>query len=95
MMFGQYIRDSKDRMWIGTNGGGLNLLADEEEGKFIKWLADENQPNSISGNSIYCIIESKTGKHNTNANQTILWIGTNKGLNKFVINNSTKTSENI
>jgi signal transduction histidine kinase/ligand-binding sensor domain-containing protein/DNA-binding response OmpR family regulator len=86
-------QDSKNRMWIGTNGGGLNLIIDEENGKFRKWLADENQPNSISGNSIYSIIESKTGKHNTKVNQTILWIGTNKGLNKFVISNSKKTSE--
>jgi signal transduction histidine kinase/CheY-like chemotaxis protein len=86
-------RDSKNRMWIGTNGGGLNLIIDEENKKFRKWLADENQPNSISGNSIYSIIESKTGKHITNANQTILWIGTNKGLNKFVIDNPTNCSE--
>jgi len=86
-------RDSKDRMWIGTNGGGLNLLVDEANSEFIKWLADENQPNSISGNSIYSIIESKTGKHNTKSNQTILWIGTNKGLNKFVISNSANASE--
>ncbi|RPI64895.1 MAG: hybrid sensor histidine kinase/response regulator [Ignavibacteriales bacterium] len=85
--------DSENRIWVGTNGGGLNLLVDEANSEFVKWLADENQPNSISGNSIYSIIESKTGKHNTKSNQTILWIGTNKGLNKFVINNSANASE--
>ena len=77
--------DSKNRLWVGTNGGGLNLLVDEANSVFIKWLADENQPNSISGNSIYSIIESNTRKHNTDAAQTILWIGTSKGLNKFVL----------
>lgn len=86
-------QDSKKRMWIGTNGGGLNLLVHEANSEFIKWLADENQPNSISGNSIYSIIESKAGKNKTKSNQTILWIGTNKGLNKFVINNSANVSE--
>ena len=51
--------DSKNRLWVGTNGGGLNLFIDEDEGKFIKWLTDDNQLNSISGNSIYAIVESK------------------------------------
>ena len=83
-------RDSKNRLWIGTNGGGLNLLINEEEGKFIRWQADETQKNSISGNTIYSIIESQ---YAIVPDKTILWIGTNKGLNKFVVNNYTTPYE--
>jgi len=85
-------RDSKNRMWIGTNGGGLNLLIDENDGKFLRWQADENQPNSISSNTIYSIIESK---YAIVPEKTILWIGTNKGLNKFVVNNYTNSYEKL
>jgi len=78
-------QDSKNRIWIGTNGGGLNLLVNEEKGEFIKWLDDESRQNSLSGNSVYSIIESKKNKNTDERNSTVLWIGTNKGLNKFVI----------
>ncbi|MBK7631237.1 MAG: hypothetical protein IPJ23_11155 [Ignavibacteriales bacterium] len=85
--------DSKNRMWVGTNGGGLNLFIDEGEGKFIRWLADDNQLNSISGNSIYAIVESKNNGQTTDPSKIILWVGTNEGLNKLLVTNSIKQNK--
>ena len=87
--------DSKNRLWVGTNGGGLNLFIDEDEGKFIKWLTDDNQLNSISGNSIYAIVESKNNSQVSDPNKTILWVGTNEGLNKLLITNSIKQNKKV
>ena len=72
-------------MWIGTNGGGLNLFVESEEGKFLRWISDTNEPNRISSNSINAILESSKNSLN---NKTVLWLGTMQGLNKIVINNS-------
>lgn len=89
-------QDSKNRLWIGTNGGGLNLFEDSNGEKFYRLSADKNNPDGLSSNSIYSIIESKNKipKNNT----TTLWVGTNNGLNKLVISNSNDKSlspENI
>ncbi|HSW54275.1 MAG TPA: two-component regulator propeller domain-containing protein [Ignavibacteriaceae bacterium] len=78
-------QDSKKRLWIGTNGGGLNLFVQSEEGKFLRWLSDTNEPNSLSSNSINAIIESSA---NANKDKTVLWLGTMRGLNKIVINST-------
>ncbi|MDZ7622930.1 MAG: hypothetical protein U5J96_00560 [Ignavibacteriaceae bacterium] len=43
-------------MWIGTDGGGLNLFIDQDGGKFLRWMAEDS--GSISSNSIYSICES-------------------------------------
>lgn len=85
--------DSKNRMWVGTNGGGLNLFINEGEGKFIRWLADDNQLNSISGNSIYAFVESINIRQKLDPNKTILWVGTNEGLNKLLITNSNNQND--
>jgi signal transduction histidine kinase/DNA-binding response OmpR family regulator/streptogramin lyase len=79
-------QDKKGRMWIGTDGGGLNLFIDEDSAKFFRWKVDKKQ--SICSNSIYSICESFYLK-DVKENSTILWLGTNNGLNKFVVNNST------
>jgi len=87
-------QDSKNRIWIGTNGGGLNLayqqagLFDEQNvDGFFRLSNDQKNNNGLSSNSIYSIAESKQ-KTNSNINATTLWVGTNKGLNKLVINNN-------
>lgn len=79
-------QDRKGRMWIGTNGGGLNLFVEGDKVKFLNWAADKN---GLSSNSINAIIES-TNKKYTSDDKTILWIATDNGLNKFIINNSGK-----
>lgn len=86
--------DRKGRYWIGTNGGGLNLY-DANNNKFYNWTADENNHNTLSGNNIYSICESSHStvkiKNNYSIEQknTVLWIGTNNGLNRFEIDERT------
>ncbi|GAA4236696.1 two-component regulator propeller domain-containing protein [Postechiella marina] len=71
--------DSKGNIWIGTLRGGLNLFIPAKKGRkdqFISYQHEENNPNSISNNSIFSIHEDKEGN---------LWIGTfGGGLNKMI-----------
>lgn len=78
-------QDSKGRIWIGTNGGGLNLYDDLSDDKFYCVIADRKNKNGLNSNNIYSICESR---YNENKNETVLWIGTNDGLNRAVIENS-------
>jgi signal transduction histidine kinase/sugar lactone lactonase YvrE len=78
-------QDRKGRTWIGTNGGGLNLFDKEKQNKFYKWKANSSIKQSLSSNNIYTICESIT--RNSLDDQTILWIGSANGLNKFKIKN--------
>ncbi len=88
-------QDNKGRMWIGTNGGGLNLaypqaglLDEKDSGHFYRWLYEENDPGSLSSNTIYSICELSKKDNALKFSHTVLWIGTNKGLNKFIIKDS-------
>ncbi|NWG28717.1 MAG: helix-turn-helix domain-containing protein [Ignavibacteriaceae bacterium] len=85
-------QDKKGRIWIGTDGGGLNLFIDEDGGKFLRWMADEK--GSLSSNSIYSIFESGHLK-NIKEDEIVLWLGTNNGLNKFVIKNSSQEKNSL
>ena len=83
-------QDKKERIWIGTDGGGLNLFVDEDGGKFFRWRVDQKE--SICSNSIYSICESFYLK-NEKEDSDILWLGTNNGLDKFVIKNSSEQND--
>jgi signal transduction histidine kinase/ligand-binding sensor domain-containing protein len=85
-------QDSKKRLWIGTNGGGLNLFVESEGGKFLKWISDTNGPNSLSSNSINSVIESAKA---SNDDQTVLWLSTTNGLNKIMVTNAAYVSDSI
>lgn len=76
--------DSKNRIWIGTNGGGLNLYSELNGGTFYHPGSDEKNQITLNSNSIYSICESSII---ANTDETILWIGTNNGLNKIVVDN--------
>ncbi|MGB5530535.1 MAG: two-component regulator propeller domain-containing protein [Ignavibacteriaceae bacterium] len=84
-------QDRKGRIWIGTNGGGLDLF-DYETNNFYHWRSETKNKSSLSSNNIYSICESISG--NRSGDQTILWIGTANGLNKFVIKNDSGSSNN-
>ena len=91
-------QDKKGRIWIGTDGGGLNLayrqagLFDETNGgKFYCWTAGESEKDNLSSRGIYSICEASV-KDNA-SDVTILWIGTNNGLNKFVVENKNDENE--
>ncbi len=56
-------------LWIGTSGGGLNVL-DPKTGKFKHYTEEDGLPSNI----ICGILEDSHGN---------LWISTNRGLSKF------------
>ncbi|HET8830195.1 MAG TPA: ATP-binding protein, partial [Pelobium sp.] len=63
--------DSKNRLWVGTNGGGLNYF-DEKTKKFYVI----NSKHGLGNNNIHAIEEDSTGA---------LWVSSNKGIVKVVI----------
>ncbi len=81
-------QDTKGRIWIGTNGAGINLFGEKNGGQFYRWLFEKNNPGNTGRNSIYSIFESTKKDSSLKFNHTILWIGTNNGLSKFIINDS-------
>jgi signal transduction histidine kinase/ligand-binding sensor domain-containing protein/DNA-binding response OmpR family regulator len=92
-------QDNNGRLWIGTNGGGLNLFNDADGGTFTRWFAEESRQSAanvaermstgnLSSNSIYAICEAIHGGQKASLDTTVLWIGTNNGLNKFDIHNT-------
>ncbi len=67
-------RDKSKKLWIGTGGGGLNIL-NINSGRISKYSHNPENPNSISSNIIRSIYEDKKGR---------VWIGTeDAGLNLF------------
>jgi signal transduction histidine kinase/DNA-binding response OmpR family regulator/sugar lactone lactonase YvrE len=76
--------DSFGRIWLGTVGGGLNLFEDVDGGIFHHWLQAKDDKSGLSSNNIYSICEAKKLKARSDS-QTILWIGTSDGLNRFEI----------
>jgi ligand-binding sensor domain-containing protein len=69
-------RDSRERIWIGTYGGGLNLWVNENDstgflrGQFKSYTRKNGMPNNV----VYGILEDSTGR---------LWMSTNNGLVLF------------
>ena len=61
--------DSKERVWIGTNGSGLNIL-DQSTGKIQRITEKDGLPND----AVMTILEDNEGNY---------WIATNRGLAKF------------
>ena len=62
------LEDSKKRVWVGTNGGGVFVLENE------KILKHYNTENGLAGNVIFKILEIKNE----------IWIGTGTGLSKYI-----------
>ncbi len=63
--------DRKDRVWIGSNGGGLAMF-DPANGVFKHWI--KGGKNSLANNTVHCIVEDAKGN---------LWLGTKNGLSRF------------
>lgn len=59
-------QDSRQRLWVGTEGGGLNRY-DPETDCFVS----VNEAYKLSGDAVYSIREDEKGR---------LWLGTNAGL---------------
>ncbi len=74
--------DAKNRLWIGTQGGGLNLL-DLNNHKFEAFIHQNNNLQSIADNNIWALTFDKDSN---------LWIGMdNSALDKFNIKTKTLT----
>jgi len=71
-------QDSKGKIWIGTNGGGLNQF--QQEDKSFKVYSERD---GLSNNVVYGILEDDEGD---------LWMSTNKGLAVFNPANETFTN---
>lgn len=65
--------DSRQRLWVGTQLGGLNVY-DYQTGKFRHFKHDKKDASSISNNEILSLREDHQGK---------IWVGTENGLNVF------------
>lgn len=63
--------DKNGKIWMGTNGGGLNVM-DPETGEIKTFI--KGGKNSITNNTVHCIADD--GKGN-------LWMGTKNGLSKY------------
>ena len=68
-VYSTIMEDSKGRLWLGTYGGGLNML-DPETLSFTHYTTQTTV--SISNDIVFSIYEDNAG---------LLWIGTNQGLN--------------
>lgn len=86
------LKDSKNRIWVGTDGGGLNiayrqagLFDNPDVEKFYKPTYDEKGEIGLGSLSIYALCEAKNLFVSDNKDQEVLWIGTNRGLYKLVI----------
>lgn len=74
--------DSQENVWIGTNGGGVNVL-NQSTGIITKYHADQNDPSSLGGDYVRCFFEDKNGN---------IWVGSSGGVSVF--NPSTKKFTN-
>jgi signal transduction histidine kinase/ligand-binding sensor domain-containing protein len=76
------LEDSFGKFWIATSNRGLNRL-DRETGHVDVFVADPDDPGTISDNNIFKIIETTHGEN-------MLWVGTqNGGINR--LNRATET----
>ena len=63
--------DNKNQIWVGTNGGGIHILKDEE---IIKHYSTDEKEGGLAGNVIFKILN----------NNDSIWIGTGTGLSKYM-----------
>lgn len=67
------LEDSKNRFWVGTEGGGFCRM-DRETGKFYQYSFQRKDTKGLSSPFIYDFYEGKSGD---------LWLATGNGLNRF------------
>ena len=65
------LEDKEGNIWVGTKGGGLNKF-DREQDRFLRFLHNESDPNSLSDNFITELFQDNIG---------VILVGTQKGLN--------------
>lgn len=65
--------DQLGRIWIGTNGGGLNRY-DEPHNRFVKYVTDMTEPDSLANNIVNIIYQTE---------DSVMWVGTPKSLDRL------------
>lgn len=65
--------DDDGTIWVGTNTGGLNRF-DAATGGFERFRHDSTDPQSLSFDSVYGIVDGPAGD---------LWLGSQEGLNRL------------
>ncbi|MCI1682353.1 MAG: ATP-binding protein [Bacteroides sp.] len=63
----------EDKLWIGTYSGGLDVL-DLKTGHFKHYDTNENNPQTLDGNSIYSIFKDKDKN---------IWVASMSGINLY------------
>ena len=71
--------DRTGTLWVGTDGGGLNRL-DRSAGRFTVFRHDPLDPSTLQSSRINALLEDTTS---TQPGETILWVGTATGLDRF------------
>ncbi len=66
---GVMLNDSKNRLWVGTWGGGLNLYQRTSQ-SFRHFRHDEANSKSLGADKVQSLFESSSGE---------IWVGTNGG----------------
>lgn len=64
-----FCEDRNGYLWVGTDGGGLDIL-ERGTGRFCRFRHHDNQPGSISYDQIYSLYQDRSG---------VMWIGTYGG----------------
>jgi signal transduction histidine kinase/ligand-binding sensor domain-containing protein/DNA-binding response OmpR family regulator len=77
--------DYLDRIWLGTQGGGLNLFIDKDSGIFKYWTHQAGSSNTLSSNDIFSLHVAKNIDQLKEKDLSVLWVGTSNGLNEFTI----------
>lgn len=75
--FSDIHEDSKGIMWFALGNDGGLVKYNPETGEMINYLADEEDVNAISSNTVRAISEDSKGN---------IWLGTQNGLNKLDVN---------
>jgi signal transduction histidine kinase/ligand-binding sensor domain-containing protein/CheY-like chemotaxis protein len=61
--------DSKDRIWVGTEGGGLSYLGQRRR-SFHHYQHDPDKPTGLASNDVWTVVEDRDG---------FIWVGTYRG----------------
>jgi signal transduction histidine kinase/CheY-like chemotaxis protein/ligand-binding sensor domain-containing protein len=69
----EIFKDSEQNMWVGT-GDGVNLWQEGSQ-RFISFQNDKNITDSLLGNIVQDVHQSRDGK---------IWVSTQKGLNLYL-----------
>ncbi|MCF8716224.1 response regulator [Joostella atrarenae] len=78
-------QDSKNNIWVGTFGGGLNKLVRNEKTNKVHFQV-YTEANGLPNNVIKAILEDDKGD---------LWISTNQGLSMFNVESETFTNYDV